>query len=104
MITGAWARLVCTATASLVFALAGGAARAHAATNAYAVKVVAADHRAAPHTDANLVNPWGLAASSGSPWWVANQGTNTTSLLAGDGIAERAGRVQPGNAGRDRLQ
>src|SRR5262245_7102298 len=26
----------------------------------------------ADHTDAHLVNAWGLAASAGSPWWVAD--------------------------------
>jgi uncharacterized protein (TIGR03118 family) len=88
--------LVCTATASLAFALAGGAAQANAATNVYAVKVVAADAGAAPHTDANLVNPWGLAASSGSPWWVANQGTNTTSLYAADGTPNALVVSNPG--------
>ena len=30
--------------------------------------------------DANLVNPWGLAASATGPWWVANQGTGTSTL------------------------
>jgi uncharacterized protein (TIGR03118 family) len=30
--------------------------------------------------DANLVNPWGLAASPGGAWWVANQGTGTSTL------------------------
>jgi uncharacterized protein (TIGR03118 family) len=80
------ARLIWLTAASMVVVLTGGAARATAATNAYAVKVVAADRSGtAPHVDANLVNPWGLAASSGSPWWVANAGTNTTSLYAADG-------------------
>src|SRR5215831_18057933 len=31
-------------------------------------------------TDPNLVNPWGTSFSSSSPFWVSNQGTNTTSL------------------------
>ena len=30
--------------------------------------------------DANLVNPWGLAASSTGEWWVANEGTGTSTL------------------------
>src|SRR5437764_12390792 len=34
-------------------------------------------------TDPNLVNPWGLAATSSSPLWVANNGTNTATLYAG---------------------
>ena len=31
-------------------------------------------------TDPNLVNPWGLSSSSGSPIWVANNGTGTSTL------------------------
>ena len=30
--------------------------------------------------DANLVNPWGLAASPTGEWWVANEGTGTSTL------------------------
>jgi uncharacterized protein (TIGR03118 family) len=30
--------------------------------------------------DPNLVNPWGLAASPTGEWWVANQGTGTSTL------------------------
>jgi uncharacterized protein (TIGR03118 family) len=30
--------------------------------------------------DPNLVNPWGLAASATGAWWVANQGTGTSTL------------------------
>ncbi len=36
-------------------------------------------------TDANLVNPWGLSRSSGSPWWVSNNGTGTATLYNGAG-------------------
>ncbi len=30
--------------------------------------------------DSNLVNPWGLAASPTGEWWVANEGTGTSTL------------------------
>lgn len=40
---------------------------------------------AADRTDANLVNPWGIVASSGSPWWDANNGTGTSELFDGPG-------------------
>ena len=36
-------------------------------------------------TDPNLVNPWGLARSSGSPWWVADNGTGLSTLYNGAG-------------------
>ncbi len=33
-------------------------------------------------TDPALVNPWGVSHSATSPFWVSNQGTNTTTLYA----------------------
>ncbi len=38
-----------------------------------------------PFTDANLVNPWGIAASSGSPWWVSDNGSGLSTLYDGTG-------------------
>ncbi len=39
----------------------------------------------APVTDPNLVNPWGLARSSTSPWWVSDNGTGLSTLYSGTG-------------------
>jgi uncharacterized protein (TIGR03118 family) len=36
----------------------------------------------APVTDPNLKNPWGLTRSSGSPWWVGNNNSGTSTLYA----------------------
>ncbi len=36
-------------------------------------------------TDANLVNPWGLAFGPATDFWVANQGTSTTTVYDGVG-------------------
>src|SRR4029077_5685940 len=41
----------------------------------------------APHVDPNLVNPWGLSRSSGSPWWVADNGPGLSTLYTGAGSA-----------------
>jgi uncharacterized protein (TIGR03118 family) len=41
------------------------------------------DQPGAPVTDANLVNPWGLSRGSTTPWWVANNGTGTSTLHNG---------------------
>lgn len=41
----------------------------------------------APTTDPNLVNPWGLSRSSGSPWWVSDNGTGLSTLYSGTGAA-----------------
>jgi uncharacterized protein (TIGR03118 family) len=38
----------------------------------------------APVLDPLLVNPWGMAASSSSPFWIANNATSTTQLVRGD--------------------
>jgi uncharacterized protein (TIGR03118 family) len=40
---------------------------------------------AAAIPDPSLVNPWGLSRSSTSPWWVANNGTGTSTLYTGAG-------------------
>jgi uncharacterized protein (TIGR03118 family) len=40
---------------------------------------------AAPKTDPNLVNAWGLTASPTSPWWVSDNGTNVSTLYRADG-------------------
>jgi uncharacterized protein (TIGR03118 family) len=39
----------------------------------------------APVTDPNLKNPWGLTRSSGSPWWVGNNNSGTSTLYTGTG-------------------
>jgi uncharacterized protein (TIGR03118 family) len=41
----------------------------------------------ADHADGNLVNAWGVTFAPGSPAWVANNGTSTTTLYDGDGNA-----------------
>jgi uncharacterized protein (TIGR03118 family) len=35
--------------------------------------------------DAQLVNPWGLAASPTGPWWVSNEARDSSTLYAADG-------------------
>lgn len=40
---------------------------------------------AALATDPNLVNPWGMSRSSGSPWWISDNGTGVTTLYTGTG-------------------
>jgi uncharacterized protein (TIGR03118 family) len=79
-------RLRCRlATAAVVSAF--GAVAAFAATgsaaqpNAYVVTNLTSNvPGAAANTDPNLVNAWGLAASSTSPWWVADNGTDLSTL------------------------
>jgi uncharacterized protein (TIGR03118 family) len=37
-------------------------------------------------TDPNLKNPWGVSFSGASPFWVSNQGTNTSDLFTVQGL------------------
>jgi uncharacterized protein (TIGR03118 family) len=39
-------------------------------------------------TDTNLVNPWGMSRSSGSPWWISDNGTGLSTLYDGTGAAK----------------
>lgn len=38
----------------------------------------------AAHVDTNLVNGWGIARSSSSPWWVADNGTGKSTIYNGN--------------------
>ena len=39
----------------------------------------------ADHTDAHLVNAWGLVASPTSPWWTSNNESDTSTLYDANG-------------------
>ena len=67
-------------------ALAGVTAAAE--SNTYVVhNLVANVPGVADHLDANLVNGWGLTSLATSPWWVADNGANVTTLYRADGTA-----------------
>src|ERR671923_2428299 len=78
---------VLIAAATLAFAAAVLAAATPAAeTNAYVQHNLVSDGSvAADHTDTNLVNAWGLTSLPGSPWWVADNGTDVSTLYGADG-------------------
>ncbi len=40
----------------------------------------------AAHTDPNLVNPWGIALSAGSPFWVSDNNSGLATLYNGAGV------------------
>jgi len=40
------------------------------------------------NTDPNLVNAWGLSRSSGSPWWISDNGTGLATLYNADGVPQ----------------
>jgi uncharacterized protein (TIGR03118 family) len=41
----------------------------------------------APHSDANLVNGWGIAARATSPFWISDNGTGRSTVYNGEGTA-----------------
>jgi uncharacterized protein (TIGR03118 family) len=42
----------------------------------------------APNTDPNLVNAWGLTSGPTTPWWVADNGTDKSTLYNGAGVPQ----------------
>lgn len=52
-------------------------------------KVLASDGVvSAPHTDSNLINPWGAVQPPGGPIWVNNQGKDNATLFDGAGVRQ----------------
>jgi uncharacterized protein (TIGR03118 family) len=47
--------------------------------------------------DSDLVNPWGLARSTTSPWWVADNGTGKSTLYNGQGNKQGLVVTVPGS-------
>ena len=45
----------------------------------------------APTTDLNLQNAWGLTRAATSPWWVADNGTDKTTIYNGAGALQSIG-------------
>ena len=78
---------VLIAAAMLVVAAAVLAAATPAAeNNAYVQHNLVSDgFLPADHTDSHLVNAWGLTSLPGSPWWVADNGTDVSTLYNADG-------------------
>ena len=81
------AGLAAVVIAAAVLLAAGSASAKH--DDGYTVHNLVSDQPGvADHQDPNLVNAWGIAASSTSPWWVTNNGTDTSTLYNGDGVAQ----------------
>ncbi len=65
----------------------------HSAFAVRQVNLVSDTPGAAALTDPDLVNPWGLALSPTSPLWVANNGTNTSTLYTSAADTTTAAKV-----------
>ena len=79
-------RLLTVAAMLAVAAAVLAAATPAAERNAYVQHNLVSDgFLPADHTDANLVNAWGLTSLPGSPWWVSDNGTDVSTLYNADG-------------------
>src|SRR5436190_1600175 len=80
--------IVVALCAVVVTAVAASGSFASKAATTYVVRNLVSDGAVpAEHVDPNLVNGWGIAASSTSPWWVADNGTDKSTLYDGNGNA-----------------
>ncbi|MGZ4132104.1 MAG: TIGR03118 family protein, partial [Actinomycetota bacterium] len=80
--------LVVPAVLFLFAAPAAAQTRADTGPNAYEVTNLVSDQTGvAAHQDPNLVNAWGLVAGPTTPWWVADNGTDLSTLYDGTGTA-----------------
>lgn len=86
-------RIAAVAAFAAAILVVGGlpAAASGAADNVYTVSNLVADvSGVAAHTDANLVNAWGLTSLPGSPWWVSDNETDLATVYRADGTTARA--------------
>jgi uncharacterized protein (TIGR03118 family) len=62
---------------------------AHAQTNSYKQTNLVSDTAPtmAAHTDAKLVNPWGIAYIPGSPFWISDNNSGFTTLYDQNGVS-----------------
>jgi uncharacterized protein (TIGR03118 family) len=80
--------IIAVAAVSAGVASQSWAKGSHAAGTGYSVRNLVSDGFVpAEHVDANLVNGWGIAAGPSTPWWVADNGTDASTLYDGNGVA-----------------
>jgi uncharacterized protein (TIGR03118 family) len=71
----------------LLSALAAAAPAKAASSNRYAVHALTSDQAGvADNRDPNLVNAWGLTAGPTTPWWVADNGSDLSTLYNAAGM------------------
>jgi uncharacterized protein (TIGR03118 family) len=71
--------------AALLLALAGATTAVPVGAAYVQTNLVSDIANLAAFTDPNLKNPWGIASSATSPFWVSNNGTGTSTLYNGAG-------------------
>ena len=79
-------RLLAALLALLAAVIALAVPASAAPDNAYTVHPLVSNvPGAAPTTDPNLVNAWGLTAGPTTPWWVSDNGTSESTLYRANG-------------------
>jgi len=78
-------RTTAVIAAAVLVAILATAAQDRQSAGIYTVHPLVADTTGGATTDASLVNAWGLSAGPTTPWWSANNGTNTSTLYSGTG-------------------
>ena len=79
------------ALAIVVVAVIATASASGARIDRFTKRVLVTDR-----ADAQLVNGWGLAASSDGPWWVSNEGRSTSTLYSSEGQKQALTVAVPG--------
>jgi uncharacterized protein (TIGR03118 family) len=88
---GRYARASAAVGLMLAFAMFGQTAEAQTTQHYKQTNLTSNQASLAPIMDGGLVNSWGLARSSTSPWWVADNGTGLSTLYNATG--EKQGLV-----------
>jgi uncharacterized protein (TIGR03118 family) len=79
-------RLACGLVAAAAAVVIAGSAAGGIAEDVFTVHNLVGDTAgAAPASDASLVNGWGLSAGPTTPWWVSDNGTDSSTLYSGTG-------------------
>src|SRR5260370_12892043 len=80
---------MCTLTIAAVLAFSAlGLAQAYKQTNLVSDIQGLAQNPPNGQPDAQLVNPWGLIASSTSPWWLSDNNAGVSTLDDGQGVKQ----------------
>jgi uncharacterized protein (TIGR03118 family) len=83
---GRTSRAIAGGVVTLGLVTASGLSASAAVTNAFQVTNLVSDQPGvAAQVDPNLVNAWGLVAGPSTPWWVADNGTDVSTLYDSTG-------------------
>ena len=83
-----WKRLLAPALGAAALGL--GLPAAHAQLDYRQTNLVSDIPGLAAHTDPNLVNPWGISESAGSPFWISDNGTGVSTSTTPRALRSRS--------------